>query len=560
MFRITSRRWTEVADTCVPSNFVHATDLAFYFPRFQPRSHLQTHGIPELRDAVELLQPAANVPGCRWTAPRTMATMTTAAAAAAEWRKSRDKALTLLARGAEIIENVGGARNKALVDVVRPLYATKFELINGVEHLPRSDLAQRLDVHRTILKQAGRLLYFGDDWDRLDLKQLDTSCVIAAHFVRSFCALHQRPFHSEQGSGEETAVRRNNANLSAWSISVGGESGCGEALTLPLVMNRIDELLKLSQMAAEKHGRDFPDIRWTPPKLLPLKGILTIPLTGNLARARELVDDAAKVVYEFNRRAKPILEGLTVRKQEPELGLFMLAQAEIAARVFDWSLPPNEVDMGVIGMFEAAAKFYSSPCNTALNADGIMSTENLDERRFEAEAYVSCMLSYGTFMLNAPRPPGKSSREKPVFLPKQVFSTSPIATVATSSDIIYTDVQQPAPMTVEVTRKRAGEALERGLSLNRQLFPEQKQNPKAAWTLLSMASLYADTRDYLYATGLFASAEKAVVENYGSASLERLLVLKLRYEFLAGVGSEQEAKVAAHEVVQLLKRIDSMHC
>lgn len=543
MFHSTLRRLTATAETCVSSNFVSAADLAFYFPRFQPRVHLHPRGIPELRDAVALLQPIEGLSPRRWSRP--------GATSLEEWRKCCNKAVVLLSRGEEILENVGGLRNAATADVVRALYAVKFELLNGIEHLPRVDDAQRIDVNRLILRQAGRLLFFDDSWDKSDVQQIDTACVIVAHFVRAFCALYQRPFHAKQDAGDK---------ISLWSMVLeeADSSGGKSVLTLPMVMNRIDELLRLSRKASETHAAKCPDIRWNVPKLLLLKGILTIPLTGHLAQAQGYIDEAAKTVYEFRKRKQPIVDGLVARKQEPELGLFMLAQAEMAARVFDWSVGVNKVDNNVIEMFEAAAKFYSSPCNTPLDADGIMSTDGMEERRFETDAYTSCMLSYGTFLLNAPRPASTSQRDSPVFLPKQVFTMSPIATVATSSDVIFADVRQSAVMSVDVGRKRAGEALERALQLNRALHPENRQNPKAGWTLLAMASLYADMRDYLYATGLFASAEKALVENYGAVSLERLLAKKLRYEFLAGVGSAQEAKAAGHEVVQLLKHMDSI--
>ncbi|KAH9599189.1 hypothetical protein LSM04_008926 [Trypanosoma melophagium] len=546
MLRRTCRRLTSITETCVPANFVHATDMAFYFPRFQPRAHLQTHGIPELQDALALLQPSTTVSEQRWKKPQNMSEE--------EWKKSRDKALMLLSRGEEIMENVGGVNNPSTSDILRPLYAIKFELLNGVEHLPRSGYAHHVNVYRLILKQAGRLLYFNNTWNKSDIQQIDTACVIIAHFARAFCALNQRPFHIKKGN--ENKVKSNKS--SPWSMKIDGSGNDNDVLTLSLVMKRIDELLQICRNIAVKQDMVGTDFRWYVPKLLLLKGILTIPLTGNLEHAREHIDESAKIVYEFLRRKQPILDGLVPRKQEPELGLFMLAQAEIAARVFDWSVGVNEVDKDVLEKFEAAAKFYSAPYNTTLDADGIMSTEHLDDKKFEVDAYSSCMLSYGTFLLNAPRPPGVSSRDSPVFLPKQIFSMSPITTVKTSSDLIFADVHQLVPMTIDVSRKRTGESFERALQLNRALYPYHKQNPKAGWILLAMASLYADMRDYLYATGLFASAEKTLVENYGNISLEKLFALKLRYEFLAGVGSDQEAKATGHEVVELLKQIDSI--
>ncbi|KAG5487738.1 hypothetical protein LSCM1_08104 [Leishmania martiniquensis] len=603
MLRRTLRCCTDVQHTSVPSFMQHPVEMAFYFPRFHPQTHINAAGVPELIDAVELMtrhsrRPRADTtastsaaasttsraqPPTRWKTTVSSTAHPTTDASVTEARRDNTKSLLLLERGIDILNSVGGVRSPAVANLLRPLYAARFELLNGSEHLPRSEYATGLHVHKAILHQAASLLYYNDTWDKADVHQIDTTCVLVGHFVKAFCALFPCPFHhiaapatsdatsSAQmspaaraaGCGGATAsssppVRRKTAfNPAEWKLDV-GDAGEGACLTLSMVQDRIEELLRLATAAYEKHGSAHPELRWLRPKLLVLKGLLTIPLTGHLLHAERYIEEAAKYVDARTRRKNLLLDGLKERAREPELGLYMLLQAEIAARAFDWDLTPGQVDDRVLQMFSDAADYYADPPNTTLDGDAIMSAAKLPEQRFEAEAYTCCLRSYAAFLLGAPRPKAATTRDSPVFLSKQLFSLNPLLTVATPSSLFFSDARNVSALPLDVCRRRTGEALDRALKLNRMLYPDFRQNAPAAATLMTMACMYADTRDYLYATGLFESANKAVTYNFGDTSLEHVFLHKLRYEFLAGVGSEQEAKAASHEVVHLLKRMDAL--
>lgn len=619
-----------ITDTSVPRNLVHPTDMAFYFPRFQPGTHLASMGIPELSEALTHLSAhTAAAPSPRSggnTAEAALATppapprWTTLAPSRMQQEspedfsrhmKHRDKGLVLLERGAEILQNIGALTNPTLAATLRAIYAARFELLAGVEHLPRSDCATHLHLSKTILQQSSLLLYHSDAWDRTDVQQVDTACVIMAHFIKAFCALHTRPFYetpppssaaaaapaaaaatsakatvkkssslsSKRGPSAASDADGPPAGASAtvpncsstaraaacpspprlpkdWSVEIPGTDG--GRLTLPMVHAQLKELQRLAAKAYEVHGGQHPDLRWSVPKLQMLEALLTIPLTGHLAHAQQHLRAASATVNQMTRRKALILEGLQDRVHEPELGLYLLAEAEMAARVYDWASEPGEVDAAVLRGFEEAAAFYAEPFVTALDADGVMSVKDPHLHEFEVLAYAVCLTSMATFLLNARRPKATSTRDVPVFMPKQTFNLNPLWNVETSSDVIFTDVQEPTPMSITACRKRTGEALERALQLNRQLLPHQKQNPLACWTLLAMACMYADTREYLYATGIMETVHKGMVHNYGAVSAEHVLMQRLRYEFLAGVGSEDEAKTASHDVVGLLRRMDQL--
>ncbi|CAC9439523.1 conserved hypothetical protein [Leishmania infantum JPCM5] len=608
MLRRTLRCCADVRHTSVPSFMQHPVEMAFYFPRFHPDTHVNAAGIPELIDAVGLMTRHSRpsraestaftstsaaesamsraLPPTRWTTTVSATAQPTTDAAVAEAQKDNAKSLLLLERGIDILNSVGGVRNPTVANLLRPLYAARFEMLNGSEHLPRSEYAKRMHVPKAILQQAAPLLYY-DAWDKSDVQQLDTSCVLVGHFMKAFCALHPRPFHpvaapatsggagSSQTSSTTTTASSSSSNATSsssaqsppkgalgpaeWKMAV-GDDGEGAYLTLSIVQDRVEELLRLATAAYDKHGSTRPELRWLRPKLLVLKGLLTIPLTGHLLHAQRCIEEAANYVDALTKRKNLLLDGLKERTHEPELGLYMLLQAEIAARVFDWDVAPGQVDGDVVNMFTDAAGYYADPPNTTLDGDAIMSESKLAEQRFEVEAYTCCLRSYAAFLLGAPRPKATTTRDSPVFLAKQLFSLNPLLTVATSSSLIFSDVRNVSELPLDMCRRRTGEALDRALKLNRMLYPDFRQNAPAASTLMTMACMYADTRDYLYATGLFESANKAVTYNFGDTSLEHVFLQKLRYEFLAGVGSEQEANTASHEVVHLLKRMDALPC
>lgn len=614
MLRRSLLRRLDVRQTCLPSFFQHPVDIAFYYPRFHPSTHINTAGIPELKDAVALMTrhsakpttaaAAAAAPSSsstsaaepaqkessapRWTTTVSATSMPTDDATAAAAQKDNAKSLLLLERGIDILKSVGGAGNPGVANLIRPLFAARFELLQGSEHMPRCDYATHLHVQKVVLKESAALLYHNDVWDKSDVQQVDTTCVILGHFMKAFSALHLRPFHQTQatpakpqaasgssssgsgskgkvksvgGAAAKTSTAPKNADLFdavSWRLQVGETAA--ESLTLAMVADRVEELLRLSGAVYDKYGSTHPELRWLRPKLLVLKALLTIPLTGHLLHAQRYITEAITYVDDLTKRTRLILDGMKGRHREPELGLLLLLRAEVAARIFDWEVPVGHIDDDVHYAFQEALLFYPAPFITATDAEGIMSEAKLSSRRFEAEAYACCLRSYARFLQGAPRPKATSTRDVPVFLPKQIFSLNPLLTVATSSPYVYSDVQRTEPLSLEACRRRTGESLDKALKLNRMLYPEARQNPAAASTLLAMACMYADTRDYLYATGLFETAKKAVVHSYGEASLEHVLVQKLRYEFLAGVGSEQEAKTASHEVVHLLKQVDSLPC
>lgn len=728
MFRISLPTRLALLATAFPPYFTSSSDVAFYFPRFQPSTHVQSAGIPEINEALSLLssqsvkvalKPEADreqshwrqsdnddrlnslVETTRWLHVGKNSSKDASYASSTSSVASKTKCLQLLDRGIEILEAAGGLQSNGIRSVLLPLYVTKWEVLQGTAHLPRptfdyaayasaptskgvvSSAASSSSCYRGgvvhipkhILYHSSRAILSVDSWSMekggaLLPASIDTDCMVLAHFVKAFSILHTRPFNqsssklstsipsvasgsshgisiksSSRGAGaggDSRVAHPSTSKKSQWSLMVEVEGGKKACMTLEIALERVDQLIErckaaihevkkkmesrtsvgtvtsdLSSASRSEHlGGGVSSLSESPsvslhawkfyiPKLLLLKAMLIIGSSGHLLHAKKCVDEAAAYVHALQKNSHILLDGLREgeRPAEPELGLFLLAQAEMMARIWNWgegkmvkrqksssssSNAPEmvaELDEDVFEAFDNAGGFYAAPFTTNTKADGIMDLSAVSQREFEVHAYAVCLLSLATVILGVPRVANTSSSaissllisdananekdaspvfsavhqdKKPVFLPQQLFSLfPPFLSLDRPSSTIFSDSSRLRPFSVEEARRMAGVLLKRALELVRGLYPDDRDHPLAIQILSAMACLYADTRDYLYASGLFESARRGTYLCYGGPlSIEGLFLNKLRYEFLAGVGSEEEAKTAAHEIIQHLKEVD----
>lgn len=505
------------------------TSFAFDYPRFSTATHLIDMSLPELKDCKALYQEdkVANAGKC----------------------------LSLLDRAHEIFKNIPNwEQNESMTNVVRSITASKVELmsllqvrplsdrgVNGLLPPPMTTRAQSTQVNDWIVREirTTALRSTEDAWTRSDVEQLDTSCFLMGKFVESFCLLHPR---------------RDPGSLAADRLV----SGQDKELAM-LALTKLQELHKLAELASEKHGATHKSLRWLPIKLLLLQAICTIPATGNLEVSRKLIQQAGLQVEEWGSK-KTLVADVS---QEPELGLLMLFEAEIASRVYNWMHFPKEViDEGVVLLYQKACSFFSTKFDTAINHDAVMDGSvgsrpnafKLDEasaavRDYNLRDYYStCLHSYGNFLLSAPR----ADPTKAIFPKGETFTRNPLLNVASGSDMIFDDCKRPIALSIDTCRKNSQQALDRALQINRLLLPEDRNNEKAAWMLLSMACGFGDLRDYLYATGLLSSASTAFLERYGETSEEMLFLLRLEERLLNGMGSAKESETRKTKIHSIL--------
>ena len=479
-----------------------AMDLAFHYPRFDPKTHLPvSSGLPDVLQAK---------------------------AAVDEGIVGTDKALPLLARSQEIFENLG-AHMPVIASMYRPVVASRIAV---AKRLPRSHVLQGSvdNFDQWVAETSARALNTSlDVWNRQDELQFDTTCVLLSQFVESVCKLKSAltpnvPQHFDSNTFQ-----------------------C-EGFTLAKAMTLVDELLVMSERLArlpenrEVIKRPGNNVSWVRVKLYLLKSLLILLTTGNGHRSDEMVEQCIVEVEGWTMEKghtktfwKPIRKGV------PELGLLYQIRAEYLWRLFDWDTFPKEAtdDKVIRAMGCSLCYHHYLPQDSQFLFDPTMDSAPADATEVqELDAYSTCLLSCANFFLSMPQP----DASKAPFSHRMRFSTSPIVTVMSGSPTYSKSTAEPQPLTLHAARKRAQRCLERALKTNRRLFPAEPNNAKAGWMLLSMACLYADLKDYLFSVGLFNKAKPCFLENYGPNSDEFIHFLSLEAQCLQSLGSGKEAE------------------
>lgn len=496
-------------------SYVNSSDFALAFPRMQLGTHLVDAGLPELKDCKAAFVEDASL--------------------------NSGKCFDLLQRGREVFTNLPGwEQNESMSNVVRSIAASRIQLV--AEYYRPVAAAAAADASPTqampklwrsqfIFNEASMALT-ADVWTRSDVQQLDISCFLIARLLESLSHLHPRR--------EAASVEAD--HLLPSSIKP----------LMERTLRHIDQLAVLADKAAAVHGEKHPSIKWIPVKVKLLKALATIAHDGNLILAKDLITKAALEVEEWGAKRTLISD----RKTDSYLGLLMLMRAEVSARIFNWTTSPKEVvDQDVMLMFQRACEFYSERFDDPTHHDGIMDASQPSRGSYTIEqtasedfvlrdSYTTCLLSYGNFLLSAPR-----TNPKEIIFPRgEMFTRNTFLTMPSGTDLIYDDCRSPVPLTISNARQQSQAALDRALKLNRSLFPNHRNNEKAGWTLLSMACGFGDLRDYLYATGLVGNASNVFREQYGDISEEMLHFERVHERLLNGMGSAKEAETRRHRI------------
>ncbi|CUG88139.1 Hypothetical protein, putative [Bodo saltans] len=500
-------------------SYINSSDFALSFPRMQINTHLLDAGLPELKDCKAAFHEDATL--------------------------NSGKCFSLLQRGREVFTNIPGwQESEAMSNVVRSIAASRIQLVSDyyTPHTTGALLSSSTTGRPAVLmpKIARSQFIFNEAslalstnvWSFTDVQQLDISCYLVAKLLESISHLHPR---------REAA-------------SVEADHLLPKSLK-PLIeqtMKQIDQLIVLSEKAVVQHAEHHNSLRWLPIKLKLCKALTTIALDGNLNIAKDIITRAALQVEEWNKKKSLLSDS----KHDLNLGMLMLMRAEISARIFNWTTSPKElIDNDVVQLFRQACDYYSGRFDDPLHHDAVMDLtqasrgaytqeHTLSEDAVARDAYATCLLGYGNFLLSAPR-----TNPKEIIFPRgEMFTRNAFLTMPSGSDLIFDDCRSPVPLTIASTRKQSQESLDRALKINRALFPEHRNNAKAGWTLLSMACGFGDLRDYLYSTGLLGNAANVFREQYGEISEEMLHFERIQERLLNGIGSAKEAETRRHRI------------
>ncbi len=494
----------------VPLGSFCPADLAFFYPRFQPATHLPVaSGLPEVTAAVSALQEGA---------------------------LGFNKAFPILSRCQDIFDNLGPHMD-AVAAMHRPVVAARIQVAKSTPrpHFAQSSIA---NFDLWVVENTSRALSVSAEvWLRDDEQQFDTTCVLLAQFVESFCKLHTAL--SPEQSAQNIA--------SDWTC---------EGWTLRKALALVEELLVISERLMRKPEnsnvvkRKVNNLGWARVKLYLLKSLLLILTTGNVIRANEMVTQSITEVEMWTMKARTIFD--PPMKGVPELGLLYQFQAEYRWRMFDWCTYPEETTDGLVvaAMSRGISYYHYSPDGTQQDLDSSVDAARVEDLDLlELDAYSTCLLSSANFFLSMPQP----DAAKAAFTHRIRFSPSPLVTAMAGGTAAKTsEVQERQGLTLHNARKRALRCLERALKVNRKLFPDHPTNAKAGQILLSMACLYADMRDYLFSVGLFNKAGPCFLESYGPHSDEYMHFLELEAQCLKSLGSGKESE-SRYEKISAIK-------
>lgn len=232
-------------------------------------------------------------------------------------------------------------------------------------------------------------------------------------------------------------------------------------------------------------------------------------------------------------------------------GLLLTLRAEALQVLAAQPQKEEQLNLAVKEAYDAALGFFE--LQFVGGGEAAVEAKDRDTLR---DAYTSALLAAGNYLICSVRPPPATPPEEPMFLGMQLSSSLPFTRAV---EVAVVDASVPAEMMAieeKIAKRKAQMYLERALKINRKVA-EDTQNAKAGWILRSLACLYAELKDYLYASGLFNSSLKIMQSTYGERSLEAIGVLKLMERFQRIIGSQKEAEVTQRQIEQLQQNATS---
>lgn len=474
------------AAVMVPERFTQASDLLLCYPRFSIASHV-SDALPELIEAkAALLSPTPNI----------------------------DAAIPKLHRADEVFANVPS--NPQVEKIRRAVTAAKCLALKHVDtSVQIGGVRQFCDVDMTILNDVSSALSL-EDWDRHDLGVFDSTCVLLSAYVRSVSTL----FHAQKLGGNAPDPKELPPSVMPVSAALKLAKEL-EACALQFAKATSDpEISQTCKQAADR--------------LLGLQAVLLMTVDGELISPTGMMKQAA------NRASGRLLSD----DGNPEIGLYLTLHAQMRERLsgFNWGSYAFEAETyeSVEQVISNFHRQFKDPM-TQNKTHGDIAIVMQGNTHFR-DCYSVCLLGIAQLYQRCPR-----EHANEVIFPRYLLSNSlvDIMPVGAPSHTFQKDRVNKREIAPDAHRKIPQLYLERALKINRALYPDDRKNATAAYILRGLATIYSEMRDYLYASGLFESADDAYVANFGENSYERLELLHLREDFQRRIGSTNEAAVTS---------------
>jgi hypothetical protein len=114
------------------------------------------------------------------------------------------------------------------------------------------------------------------------------------------------------------------------------------------------------------------------------------------------------------------------------------------------------------------------------------------------------------------------------------------------------------PCATQRAQKLATAYADRAMRINRKIFPDSRNNARAASALRALAINFTDVRDYLYASGMFNSAERTFEALYGRASEEMIELLMLQHRMQTVLKNDREAEATWNKLQEVQAEFETL--
>jgi hypothetical protein len=240
---------------------------------------------------------------------------------------------------------------------------------------------------------------------------------------------------------------------------------------------------------------------------------------------------------------------------EVEKRLVETVKCEIMVRAYGHAWGRDAVDSEVEAAYHRLQDWFTQHFEP--NKPEGAATMDATRRILLRDGYSMFLLSFASMYQELPRmDPNDQS-----FAPGTRLSTSPFVHVPCAA----TDPAQIVrlkttgtclPCGTQRARKLATAYADRALRVNRKIFPTARNNSRAAAALRSLGVCFTDVRDYLYASGMFNSAERAFEELYGRVSEENIELLQLTHRMQVVLKNDREAEATFHKLQAIQAEFD----
>jgi hypothetical protein len=483
------------------ANLEQASDVAFVYPRFTPETHVSPI-LPELKEGKAFLA-GGNIDG----------------------------AVRAFSRAQDVLQSVpstvpGMTREK------RCVVAAKGALL--LSHEGTSLVRLNTNVQKMLLRETSEVLAATKDWDRTDLASFDATCMLLS--MNLYCS--NTLLHAKKCRGQNQVL----------------DSSDGATIPFTEIFEQISELSKLAEKLGEvaTHPGVKRSLRRTAPRLRLLEALACIPATGDLGRAVALARDASHVCSQQTLIGNHESENLKDGDIE-EMGIFSIMQASLLERHANGRWGPNSMDEESFIQLSRAIGFYEALFQDIYNRRGGDLAIDMEGKIPLRDAYSTTLLAAAQLYMNVVREDPKET-----FFSHHLIHTSPVWTLPLplGAPDPTSDITQRHKIHPGTCKAVCQKYLERALKINRKLYPENRSNMKAAYILRALAMVYAELKDYLFASGLFRSAESAIITSCGEFSYERLELLHSQEIFQRKIGSINEAAVTTTTMQKVQEGID----